>query len=226
MFDLTGKTACKAWLQKRSGLAAEPDTPLVAFVGRLVDQKGVAQLLESIDELAGMRLQLVIVGRGPLYERAFERVSRAQIAAPDASRVQLESDHRSADPLKTEHAASSPEDVLPGVDQRPVEAVAHGQPQRSVLEGDAVPMIELGRVVAPHVLAQPLETRAHAARPDRADSDLMEAALHGNDSPPACDHSSLRVPGTPSRSKSKRPSSRPVGSGLRPAGQGRAEISP
>ena len=39
--DLAGKAACKAALQAELGLPVSPRTPLVALVGRLVDQKGL-----------------------------------------------------------------------------------------------------------------------------------------------------------------------------------------
>lgn len=74
--DMAGKAVCKAELQRASGLPAEPDRPLVAFVGRLVKQKGVELLLENIDELADLGVQLVVVGRGERFERAFARAAR------------------------------------------------------------------------------------------------------------------------------------------------------
>jgi starch synthase len=39
--DLSGKAACKAALQAELGLPVSPRTPLLALVGRLVDQKGL-----------------------------------------------------------------------------------------------------------------------------------------------------------------------------------------
>jgi len=38
--NLAGKSVCKAALQERFGLAAEPTAPIFAAVARLVDQKG------------------------------------------------------------------------------------------------------------------------------------------------------------------------------------------
>eukprot|EP00928_Gymnodinium_smaydae_P073172 TRINITY_DN56416_c0_g1_i1.p2 TRINITY_DN56416_c0_g1~~TRINITY_DN56416_c0_g1_i1.p2 ORF type:complete len:601 (-),score=142.91 TRINITY_DN56416_c0_g1_i1:103-1905(-) len=44
-----GRRACKLDLQKKVGLSQELDTALVAFVGRLTDQKGVDIILSAID---------------------------------------------------------------------------------------------------------------------------------------------------------------------------------
>ncbi len=74
--DVTGKAANKAALQRTCGLPEDRGVPLFAFVGRLVRQKGVELLLDGIDEIATLDIQLVVVGRGALYERAFQRATR------------------------------------------------------------------------------------------------------------------------------------------------------
>ncbi|MEW2383586.1 glycogen synthase [Micromonospora sp. NPDC047707] len=74
--DLAGKAVNRAALQRASGLPVDPDVPLFAFVGRLVPQKGVEALLEGIDEIAALGIQLVVVGTGAGYERAFVRAAR------------------------------------------------------------------------------------------------------------------------------------------------------
>lgn len=74
--DLAGKAVAKQALQERSNLPVDPDVPLVAFVARLVSQKGVESLLEGIDEIAALDLQLVVVGLGAEFEAAFHRVAR------------------------------------------------------------------------------------------------------------------------------------------------------
>ncbi|MFD7923256.1 glycogen synthase [Streptomyces sp. NPDC059740] len=86
--DMSGKAACKSRLQRAAGLAEEPDTPVIAFVGRLVKQKGVELLLSSVDELAATGAQFVFVGRGELYEHAFARAARFHAAVgylPDST---------------------------------------------------------------------------------------------------------------------------------------------
>lgn len=48
-----GKAAAKVWLQARLGLPQDPSVPLVAFVGRLTEQKGVDVLLKALYAAAG-----------------------------------------------------------------------------------------------------------------------------------------------------------------------------
>jgi starch synthase len=73
--DLEGKERCKAALQKRCGLPARPDVPLVGMIGRLSEQKGLDIFLEAADALAQQDLQFVILGSGDRrYREAVERV--------------------------------------------------------------------------------------------------------------------------------------------------------
>lgn len=63
--DLGGKAAVKAALQARMGLAADPATPLVGVVSRLVGQKGLDLLAGAIEQIVGdMRVQFAILGAG------------------------------------------------------------------------------------------------------------------------------------------------------------------
>jgi starch synthase len=65
-----GKAACKAALQKALGLPASPSVPLVAFVGRLADQKGI-DLVAAVmrDWVQSRDVQWAILGTGePAYE--------------------------------------------------------------------------------------------------------------------------------------------------------------
>lgn len=65
-----GKPACKAALQRRLGLPAEPETPVLGMVSRLVEQKGLGLLARIADTLLQSGLQLVILGEGdPAYHR-------------------------------------------------------------------------------------------------------------------------------------------------------------
>lgn len=72
------KRANKLALLDRFGLAAEPDLPLVAFMGRLVEQKGVDLVLESLSALARRPLRLLVVGTG---ERRFAQTLQAAAEA-------------------------------------------------------------------------------------------------------------------------------------------------
>lgn len=60
----SGKAAAKAALQAQLGLAVDPAAPLVAFVGRLEEQKGVDVLLAAVPALAAAGVQTVVLGTG------------------------------------------------------------------------------------------------------------------------------------------------------------------
>ncbi len=61
--DAEGKAVNKKALQRELGLP-DSNRPLIGFVGRLVEQKGVDLLAEALPELASRRLQLAILGTG------------------------------------------------------------------------------------------------------------------------------------------------------------------
>jgi starch synthase len=73
----TGKAQCKATLQTELGLQARPDVPLVGFVGRLTDQKGVDLIANVIQQwVHNNDLQWVILGTGePRYHQLFQRLA-------------------------------------------------------------------------------------------------------------------------------------------------------
>jgi starch synthase len=60
-----GKAACKAALQNELGLAANPRVPLVGFVGRLAEQKGIDLISQVLpDWLQGSPVQWAFLGTG------------------------------------------------------------------------------------------------------------------------------------------------------------------
>jgi starch synthase len=69
----TGKRACKAALQRELGWPVRPDTPLVAMVGRLTEQKGFDLVAKLIPQWAPTsNVQWVILGTGEAeYHRLF-----------------------------------------------------------------------------------------------------------------------------------------------------------
>jgi starch synthase len=71
--SLEGRAANKEALQRRFGLAVDPDVPLAGMVGRLTQQKGVDLVAAAADALAA-RAQVAILGKG---ERELERAVRA-----------------------------------------------------------------------------------------------------------------------------------------------------
>ncbi len=67
--DQKGKAACKAALQKETGLSVDPAAPVFGVIGRLVEQKGVDLLTAVAPWLLEKGGQLVVLGTGdPAYE--------------------------------------------------------------------------------------------------------------------------------------------------------------
>ncbi|XWS40885.1 hypothetical protein CRYUN_Cryun17cG0034500 [Craigia yunnanensis] len=60
----TGKAQCKAALQKELGLPVREDVPLIGFIGRLDQQKGVDLIAEAIPWMMGQDVQLIMLGTG------------------------------------------------------------------------------------------------------------------------------------------------------------------
>ena len=71
--DRTGKAENKRALQQRFELDEEPQRPLLGFIGRLVDQKGIDILIDALDPLLARGLAVVIIGSG---QRTYERQLR------------------------------------------------------------------------------------------------------------------------------------------------------
>ncbi|KAG8384693.1 hypothetical protein BUALT_Bualt04G0144500 [Buddleja alternifolia] len=60
----TGKSQCKAALQKELGLPIRDDIPLIGFIGRLDHQKGVDLIAEAVPWMMSQDVQLVMLGTG------------------------------------------------------------------------------------------------------------------------------------------------------------------
>jgi starch synthase len=92
--DLAGKAADKAALQQSLGLDAEPRTPVIGVVSRLVDQKGFDLVARIVDQIVDQGAQLVVLGTGdPAIENEFRRVAAAR---PNRVAVRLGFDARQA----------------------------------------------------------------------------------------------------------------------------------
>jgi len=61
---LDGKAVCKEALQKQCKLPVKPDVPILGFIGRLADQKGVDLIAAIVEHLMQSDLQLVVLGTG------------------------------------------------------------------------------------------------------------------------------------------------------------------
>jgi starch synthase len=72
-----GKPVCKAALQKELGLPVNPQVPLVGFIGRLTDQKGLDLMAEVIPQwVQTAEVQWGILGTGqPKYHRLLETLA-------------------------------------------------------------------------------------------------------------------------------------------------------
>ena len=73
-----GKAACKAALQRALKLPESPRTPLIAFVGRLAEQKGIDLILKVVQDWTPTEdAQWVLLGSGDThYQDAFEQLRR------------------------------------------------------------------------------------------------------------------------------------------------------
>ncbi|NQU21775.1 MAG: glycogen synthase, partial [Candidatus Nealsonbacteria bacterium] len=72
-----GKAACKAALQEELGLPVDPEVPLLAFIGRLAEQKGIDLVAEVMKEWVQKRdVQWVVLGTGqPKYHELLQTLS-------------------------------------------------------------------------------------------------------------------------------------------------------
>ncbi len=75
--DMSGKAANKVSLQKTLGLTPDPSVPLIGFIGRLVEQKGVDLVLGALPAILDRGAQLVLLGSGEtLFEDALAEAAR------------------------------------------------------------------------------------------------------------------------------------------------------
>jgi starch synthase len=74
--DASNKARCKTDLIQELGLEMRNERPLAAFVGRLVEQKGIDLLLDALPQLMRSDMGLIIAGQG-----APEIVARVEEAA-------------------------------------------------------------------------------------------------------------------------------------------------
>lgn len=65
--DLSGKERCKAAIQRELGLDPEPDTPLVAMVTRLTEQKGIDLVVSVLPQLIAMGAEFAVLGSGDAH---------------------------------------------------------------------------------------------------------------------------------------------------------------
>lgn len=74
--SLAGKKACKAELQKATGLNVDPRVPVIACVSRLVSHKGFDLVTAVLPDIMRMDLQMVVLGTGDWkFEEIFRRAA-------------------------------------------------------------------------------------------------------------------------------------------------------
>ncbi|MCX8174439.1 MAG: glycogen synthase GlgA [Thermoplasmata archaeon] len=64
---VAGKRKNKLELQKELGLKPEPEIPLLTYIGRLSEQKGIDLIADILPKLLDMDVQVVILGTGDKY---------------------------------------------------------------------------------------------------------------------------------------------------------------
>lgn len=65
--DIEGKASCKSAIQRHFGLPVDPDVPLIGSVSRWVSQKGIDVIADSVDRIAGLGAQLIMLGTGDAH---------------------------------------------------------------------------------------------------------------------------------------------------------------
>jgi len=69
--DMRGKAACKADMQDRFNLPVWDDVPLIGFVGRFAEQKGIGLIAGAIEGLLHLNVQIVMLGTGEKWAEGF-----------------------------------------------------------------------------------------------------------------------------------------------------------
>jgi starch synthase len=76
--DTSGKSRNKQFLFEKIGMPYRPDVPLIGIVSRLVAQKGLDLIADSLNNLMAIDAQWVILGTGEdRYEQMFTSIHRA-----------------------------------------------------------------------------------------------------------------------------------------------------
>ncbi len=74
--NLSGKSFCKAELQKMLNLPVKDDVPIIAIISRLVSHKGLDLVRHVLESLLTQDVQVVILGKGEIsYENYFTHIA-------------------------------------------------------------------------------------------------------------------------------------------------------
>jgi len=75
--DMRGKIVCKHDIQKYFGLEIRENVPIIGFVGRLVEQKGIGMIAGILHAILDMDIQVVMLGTGEKWaEHYFSEVAQ------------------------------------------------------------------------------------------------------------------------------------------------------
>ena len=75
--DRTGKARCKVALQRELGLTVRAQVPVIGWISRMTEQKGIDLVTKSAEDLSRLDAQLVFLGQGePRYQAAVQELAR------------------------------------------------------------------------------------------------------------------------------------------------------
>ena len=69
--DMSGKLVCKRDIQEHFGLEKKDNVPLIGFVGRFAEQKGIGMIAAIINSILDMDVQVVMLGTGEKWAEGF-----------------------------------------------------------------------------------------------------------------------------------------------------------
>ena len=69
--EMDGKRACKTDLQQAFGLRVDEHIPLIGYVGRFAQQKGIELIAQAMEELLQLPAQFIFLGSGEKWAEGF-----------------------------------------------------------------------------------------------------------------------------------------------------------
>lgn len=88
--DLSGKYENKRKIQQELGLDVKDDVPLVSFISRLVDQKGLDLVKDMLWELIDLGIQLVVLGTGDKKYEDFFLYAQSQLLGKVSANIKYD----------------------------------------------------------------------------------------------------------------------------------------
>jgi starch synthase len=85
--SLDGKEKCKAELQKEFNLPQRSEVPMIGFVGRLAEQKGITLIASCFEKILEMDIQIVLLGTGEKWAEKFFKEKAEQYPDKFASYI-------------------------------------------------------------------------------------------------------------------------------------------